>query len=150
MITAKMKRITLIIARSDFEIVLRGLMQLGCVEITSPDELLIDPELRTIVKREVYMLDKFHANLDSIVLLATQHTLLLTGWISARSEPELAAHLSKFICAWETEAPDPDESQNVPVKLMLPKLFKVFHKGGGNLFNPLIGGVRNSDFEIEE
>ena len=141
MLTADMKKIRLIIARSDLEIVMREIVHLECVEIIAPDELLKDSEICNLVKREIVTLDKFQTNYDNIILLGTRHTYLLTGWITARSEPELTARLSKYICAWEIESPEPDE--NVPVKLIWPKLFGFLYKGGGKPFNPLVSLIRN-------
>jgi len=52
MALAKMKKVRLVIARSDLAGVLCELMFLGCVEISPPDDLLADPELAVMVSRE--------------------------------------------------------------------------------------------------
>jgi len=145
MITVKMNKIRLIVARTDFENVLHELILLGCVEITDPDEFWDNPELSGLAVRDVVTLDKFHASQDSIVILKTQYTALLTGWVAVRSEPSLTAQLSKFICAWEFEPPQPDGHDNPPVKLRWPKLFGVFYKGGGKTFDPLRSGVSGQE-----
>ena len=50
-------------------------------------------------------------------LLATQSTVVLTGWVPADAEAALGEKLAGFDCAWETEDPSPDESADVPIKL---------------------------------
>jgi len=50
-------------------------------------------------------------------LLGTDYSLVLTGWITAASEPNLKTMLSKYSCAWELSDPNPDEYGNVPVLL---------------------------------
>ena len=50
-------------------------------------------------------------------LLGTEYSLLLTGWATAESEPELVDALSKYNCAWELSDPPPDEYKSVPVEL---------------------------------
>ncbi|MCL2044831.1 MAG: V-type ATP synthase subunit I [Oscillospiraceae bacterium] len=50
-------------------------------------------------------------------LLATDYSLLMTGWFTAKSEPDLLVLLSKYTCAWDITDPDPDEYAKVPVKL---------------------------------
>jgi len=131
-----MKRLKLLIARSDFENVLKVLIAAGCVEVTDPDDLN-DNDLEGNVTREITELDKYKANQDSITLLGTQRTLLLSGWIPAQSEQELTSLLSEYICAWEIEDPSPDEPEKIPVKLKGPKIFWLFYKGAGKPFTPL-------------
>jgi len=136
MMTVRMKRIRLVVGRADFENVLRELMSLACVEITEPDALPEGCQLQGQVKRVIVELSGFGANLDSIMLLGTQYTLVLTGWMAARSGPELAARMGNYVCAWEIVDPSPDESAAAPVKLRLPGLFGLFHRGGGKPFSP--------------
>ena len=50
-------------------------------------------------------------------LLGTQYSLMLTGWVTAPSEPRLSDVLSKYICAWELSDPSPEEYASVPVLL---------------------------------
>jgi len=141
MITVKMNKIRLIAAHTDFENVLHELILLGCVEITDPDELFRNPELGGLTTREIVTLDRFNANRDSIAVHKTQYTVLLTGWIAVRSEVAFSEQMSKFICAWEFESPQPNERDSVPVKLRWPKLFKAFNKDGRKEFNPLRSGT---------
>ncbi len=57
----------------------------------------------------------------------TETAFLLEGWVLARKEPELAQILSKYDCAWETEDPDPEKPQEVPVKLRNNKLTRPYN-----------------------
>ena len=50
-------------------------------------------------------------------LLSTQSTIVLEGWIPADVVEKLAGQLGDFVCAWETEDPAEDETEQVPVKL---------------------------------
>ncbi|MCQ2557660.1 MAG: V-type ATP synthase subunit I [Oscillospiraceae bacterium] len=50
-------------------------------------------------------------------LLNTESTFFFEGWLTAPDEEKLAATLSKYDCAWETEDPDPEHPEEVPVKL---------------------------------
>ena len=50
-------------------------------------------------------------------LIGTDYSLVLSGWATAPSEPQLAELLSKYDCAWELSDPSPDEYGNVPVLL---------------------------------
>ena len=50
-------------------------------------------------------------------LYGTETTVLLEGWIPAEREGELEALAEEFACAWETEEPQKDEYDQVPVKL---------------------------------
>ena len=137
MLTEKMKKVKLIVTRDDFESVLQELLKLGCIEVTVPDEFLNNPELRDQVLRIVVELDDFQTNQSSITLLGTQYTFLLTGWITARSEPEFAEKLSNYVCAWELDTPSPDDPEDIPVKLRWPKIFGFFYTGNGKMFEPL-------------
>jgi len=136
-LTEKMKRVKLIIARTDLENVLQVLLRLCCVEVTEPDESPVDKELENLLSRETIDLSQYNANLQSITLLGTQYTLLLSGWATARAEQELVSRLSKLICAWEIEDPSPDERDKVPLFLKWPKITGFFYKGAGKQFNPL-------------
>ena len=139
MMTVKMKKIRLIIVREDLQRVLTELIRLGCVEVTDPEDLLENPLMNSLVEREIVNLDSYNANLDSIALLGTHSTMLLAGWLPARSEPELAAQLSKYLCAWEILSPSFEEQEKIPVKLRLPKLFGLLYRGEGKPFNPIRG-----------
>jgi len=63
MALAKMKKIRLVISRTDIANVLCELMLLGCVEVSEPDELLADPELSALVTRESAETERCRADL---------------------------------------------------------------------------------------
>ncbi len=50
-------------------------------------------------------------------LYGTETTLALDGWVPVGQESALAEVLERFDCAWETEEPDKDEYEQVPVQL---------------------------------
>lgn len=49
--------------------------------------------------------------------LYTRSTFTFEGWIPAAEEKKLAKTLEAFDCAWETEEPDSDKPEEVPIKL---------------------------------
>lgn len=55
-------------------------------------------------------------------LVCTQSAFAFQGWMTASNEEALASTLSKYDCAWETEDPDPEKPQEVPIKLRSNKL----------------------------
>ncbi len=50
-------------------------------------------------------------------VLCTDKTFVCEGWVPAEDEAKLAETLSKFDCAWETEDPDPEKAEEVPIKV---------------------------------
>lgn len=132
-----MMYIRLIVARKDFENILRGMIRLGCVEITKPYEDMKKLITSSHVEFETIDIAGYGANRDSITTLGTTYTLLLTGWITAKSEPEVAQLLLDHICSWEIVAPPPELMEAIPVKLKLPKFLSLFFIGGGKPFTPL-------------
>ncbi len=50
-------------------------------------------------------------------LLCTENTFVFQGWLPAATEKGLGQVLSKYDCAWETEEPDPEKIEEVPIKL---------------------------------
>ena len=132
-----MKKISLIVSRSDIVNVISELLYLECVEPIEPELTLDPPELTPLVKREVMELDAYGANKDSITLLATQYTYSLTGWLPAQSEYALASVLSGFTCSWVVEDPHPNDYENIPVLIKVPQLFGKLRSGGRRVFDPL-------------
>lgn len=55
-------------------------------------------------------------------MIGSEHSVMLTGWVTAPQEEELSNVLSKFDCAWELEDPTPEETESVPVCLKNNKL----------------------------
>jgi len=148
--SAKMRKLSLVMARSDAESVLRGLLALGCVESARPDELPCFAITGESVSREVFKLSELGANQAAIVLIGTQNTLMLAGWLPSRSEPPLVSMLSQHTCAWEIEDPTPDEADLAPVKLVLPGFFGKLRSGGRRLFSPLANGATKSEQRVSE
>ena len=60
-------------------------------------------------------------------LLHTERTFALEGWLTAPDEEKLAAVLEKYNCAWETEDPDPEHPEEVPIKLSNNKITAPFN-----------------------
>lgn len=50
-------------------------------------------------------------------LVCTQSAFVFQGWIPAADEAKLEEKLAKYDCAWETEDPDPEKPEEVPIKL---------------------------------
>ena len=55
-------------------------------------------------------------------LEGTESTVVLTGWILAEKEEEMASVFEKYDCAWETSEPVEEEYPEVPVKLKNNKI----------------------------
>jgi len=134
---AGMKKLSLIIAHSDIVNVLSELIDLECVEPIEPELTLDPPELTDLLKREVMDLEVYEANKESITLLSTQYTYVLTGWIPGEFEPELDSALAAFTCSWITEDPFPYDYGDIPVFIKYPQLFGKLRSGGRRVFEPL-------------
>ena len=138
----KIKSIRLIVTRLEIERVIRDIIALGCVEFTEPDELTGDPEISALTTRVEIDLSRFNleqegAGPDTLVALGTQATLILTGWVSTRSVPELTARLGYYTCAWEIEDPSAETLHDVPVILTAPGFFGKLRMKNQRLFTPL-------------
>lgn len=57
----------------------------------------------------------------------TESTFSFEGWITAPEEEKLGSVLEKYTCAWETEEPDKDHPEQVPIKLKNNKLTQPFN-----------------------
>ena len=66
MAIAKMKKLRLLVSRTDREDILRELMLLGSVEVSEPDEMLEDPEFAELTARENAELDRYRSELASL------------------------------------------------------------------------------------
>jgi len=132
-----MKKVNLIIARSDIVDVLSELMYLECVEPIEPEVTIDPPELSDLIKREVMGLDDYEANQENIVLLSTQYTYTLAGWMPAQFEQALSEALSGFSCSWMVDDPFPYDYDNIPVLLKFPWFFGRLRSGGRRVFAPL-------------
>ena len=134
---AGMKKLSLIIAHSDIVSVLSELIDLECVEPIEPELTLDPPELTDLIKREVMELDVYEANKDTIVLLTTQYTYTLVGWLPDDFEADLTVALSGFTCSWTIEDPFPYDYDDIPVYMKYPQLFGKMRSGGRRVFEPL-------------
>ena len=132
-----MKKLTLIIARSEMDGVMQALVDLACVEILKPDAAAGGPELQEFAVPVEYDLGQLIANKKSIPLLETPHTYIISGWIPPGSVNELASLLQRFIASWEIETPSPDEAELAPVKLFFPAFLSKMRLAGRNRFDPL-------------
>ena len=137
MIKQKLKKINIIILRSDKDRFLDELIKLGCIDVSTSDELLEDTELSTIADLESIELGQLETNKEKIAVRGTDYTLLLTGWISPKTAPSIETMLSGFVCAWDVRPPYPDELEKAPVKQGLQGILKVFNKNKNRPFSPL-------------
>jgi len=132
-----MKKLNLIVSHSDIVNVISELIILECVEPVEPELTLDPPELTDLVKREVMELDVYEANKENIVLLSTQYTYTLIGWMPAEFEQTLATVLSGLTCSWTIDDPMPYEYDYIPVYIKHPQLFGKLRSGGRRVFEPL-------------
>jgi len=132
-----MRKLSLIVSHLDIVNIISELIYLECLEPTEPIVTLDPPELTDLVRREVMDLEAYEANIDNIVLLATQYTYTIIGWVPSQFEPELSSVLSGFVCSWIFEDPPPDESEDIPVFIKHPQLFGKLRSGGRRVFEPL-------------
>ena len=132
-----MKKLSLIVSHSDIVNVISELIILECVEPLEPELTLNPPELTDLVRREVMELDVYEANKESIVLLATQYTYTIVGWMPAEFETELTMVLSGLTCAWTIEDPHSNDNDDIPVYIKHPQLFGKLRSGGRRVFEPL-------------
>jgi len=137
MFSVKINKLRLLTTRDDIESILRDLILLGCVEVSEPDEFYEGTELVQAIRPESFSLAEYGANKDSLILLGTQYTLLLIGWVPDQSKPELVSMLSERVCAWEIVDPSPDEKPNVPVQLRCHWFFGELRLGSRRSFDPL-------------
>lgn len=133
-----MRKLSLIVSHTDIVNVLSELTLLRCVEPTEPEVTLDPPELTDLLTREVMELEPYNANFESITLIATQYTYMLTGWLPAEFEAELTAMLSKYMCAWEITDLSPTDLDNAPITIKYPQFFGSLRSGGRRIFVPLM------------
>lgn len=74
-------------------------------------------------------------------LYGTESTLLLTGWMPAEREEELARVFDKYDCAWETSDPVEDEYEKVPVSLKNNKVTNALNMVTNMYSLPAYGSV---------
>ena len=138
MIPVKMKKISMLILRADFDKFIRELILFGCVDIDGPSgDPPDDTELTSLARRELIDLEQYQTCREHLAAYGTDYTILLTGWIPSKSVQNLLTILSGYIHAWDVRDPTPDEHSLVPVKLA-PKFLTVLYRGSRRLFSPLI------------
>ena len=132
---AGMKKLSLIVSHSDIVNIISELIYLECMEPIEPEITLEPPELTDLLKREIMDLDSYDANKNNIILLSTQYTYMIVGWVPDEFESELNSVLSGFTCSWEFKNPSADE--DIPVYIKHPQLFGKLRSGGRRVFEPL-------------
>ena len=137
MIKTKLKKVSMLILRADFDRFIRELILFGCVDVAASDDLLADTELASLLERETLELEPYNTNRDEITVFGTDYTLLITGWIPAGSVRNLLTILSGYIHAWDIEDPSVDELDKVPVKSW-PKFLGNIFTGSRKPFSPLV------------
>jgi len=130
-----MKKLSLIVSHSDIVNIISELIYLECMEPIEPEITLEPPELTDLLKREIMDLDSYDANKNNIILLSTQYTYMIVGWVPDEFESELNSVLSGFTCSWEFKNPSADE--DIPVYIKHPQLFGKLRSGGRRVFEPL-------------
>jgi len=142
MAAVKIKKLTIISSREDIENILRELIALGCFEVSEPHDLLAGLKLPPGFSLEILPIDHLGAGKESIELLGTQHTIMLSGWITSRSEASVESKLENSNCTWEIEIPSAEESMHTPVDLCCPNFFGKLRRGGRRQFVPLVTKTR--------
>lgn len=79
-------------------------------------------------------------------LLLTESTFYFEGWLTAPDEKKLGEVLSRFDCAWETEEPDPEHPEEVPVKLKNNKVTSPFNMVTEMYSLPAYNGIDPNPF----
>ena len=132
-----MKKLTLVIARNEIDDLLQTLMRLACLEVSAPEAPAGAPELQDAAIIEDYDVSHLDANKETLPLLVTRNTYILTGWVPVKSAPSLPPYLGRFVSSWEIEDLTPDESALAPVKLFFPGFFRRMRLAGRKQFYPL-------------
>lgn len=137
MFKTKIKKISILILRADFDRFIRELILFGCVDIGASDDEFEDSGLDSLAERKKMDLGQYNANRDAITVFETDYTLLMTGWIPVKSVDNLLTILSGYIHAWGIRDPSPDEIDKVPIRI-LPKFFGKLLSGTRRSFSPLV------------
>ena len=133
----RIKKVSLLFIRSEWESILDDLVSLEIIDV---DELEIPTEdhlLAQTLTTEIIDMEEFGTNYTSITLLGTENTLYLTGWIWKNSQQDFIDFASKYTCAWEIIDPTPEELQSAPIMLIRPKFLFGLYKGPRRLFTIL-------------
>ena len=78
--------------------------------------------------------------------LNTENVFYLEGWITAPEEEKLRQALDPFCCAWETEDPDPEHPEEVPIQLRNNRLTRPYSVVTGMYSLPAYNGLDPNPF----
>jgi len=137
MSAAKMKKLRIIASREGMEGILRELIQLASVEVFEPLDLLEDNGLGSRLTREAIQITELGSNHDNLIMFGTSHTLILSGWIAARTVADLVSRLDNHLCAWELIDPEQEENADIPAIICCPGFFGKLRRRGRRQFSPL-------------
>ena len=132
-----MKKLSLLVTREQLDNFLGALTSLGCIQVSQPEKIPVGSDLYSSAGIEFLDLTSFGANEDSIEVLGTRYTVLITGWIPSRLENELLSMLKNYLCAWEIFDLTAADIDIAPVELKYPWFFKKYRLAGRELFTPL-------------
>ncbi|MCL1827917.1 MAG: V-type ATP synthase subunit I [Oscillospiraceae bacterium] len=102
----KMKKLRILAVRSDREELLKGLMLLGCVEISEPSAFPEEPEISAVLKRESGDLAKFrndYAKLQSGLKVLDKYSPVKSKLLSPRPEVTRGVFLDESMLAGNLE-----------------------------------------------
>ena len=137
MLRTKMKKISMLIFRADFDKFINELILFGRVDLAAPGDSAGDAVLAEFLERENLDLKRFQTNQEYLTVFGTDYTLLLEGWIPSKSAQNLLTILSGYTHAWDIQDPAPDDLDNTPVEIR-PKFLMKFYKGARKPFSPLV------------
>jgi len=132
------KKLHVIITREVLERFLIDFLTLGCAEISEALDLPDNSDLLPFVKRELVDLNSVGCDKDSLSVLGTKYTVMLTGWVPSRCEAELLPVLEEHGCAWDISEPMLGDLDIAPVELRFPWFFGKFRLAGRKAFTPLV------------
>jgi len=147
------KKLNILVTREVLDRFLNEFLILGCAEISEAIDLPENSDLHAFVKRELVDLVPFGASKDSLSVLGTKYTVMLTGWLPFRHEPELVTLLKKYGCAWDISDPIFSDIDVAPVELCCPWFLGKYRLAGRRRFTPLVLIIeKNSadNYEIED
>jgi len=133
-----MKKLSILVTREVLETFLSEFLMLGCAEFSEALDLPDTSELHSFAKRELVDLASFCADKESLSVLGTKYTVMLTGWLPARYEAELLPLLKKYGCAWDISDPLFGDIDDAPIELCCPWFFGKYRLAGRKKFTPLV------------
>ena len=131
------RKLNIIVSHPDIVNIISELIYLSCFEPIEPDIEIDPPDLMTLFTREEIELENYSANKESIVVLSSQYTYTLIGWVQSIHEAEVSSMLSGFTCAFTFSDPSQANGDDVPIILKFPQMFGKMRSGGSRVFSPL-------------